>query len=255
MIFYFTATGNSLYVAKQLDKNIVSIPQIIHNSDLVFKDESIGLVCPVYGHEVPAMVREFLQKATFLTDYFYVVLTYGNRHGGAAELANELMKSLGIHAVYINTILMVDNFLPVFDMDEQKSIDKNIDEQIAQIKTDIQSRRNAVQAVSDVDRQTHQDFLSLRAQMSADVWSKLYHYTEACTVCGVCTKVCPASCYRVENARLERSTENCQACMACIHHCPQKAIQLNMPEKNPQARYRNEHISLAEIIASNEQVR
>lgn len=27
--------------------------------------------------------------------------------------------------------------------------------------------------------------------------------------------------------------------MACTHHCPQKAIQLNMPEKNPNARYRN----------------
>ena len=36
------------------------------------------------------MVKEFLHKATFDTDYFYMILTYGNRHGGAAELAEQM---------------------------------------------------------------------------------------------------------------------------------------------------------------------
>ena len=57
---------------------------------LDFTADAIGIVCPVYGHEVPPMVREFLQKAKFHTGYFYMVLTYGNRHGGAAELAQRL---------------------------------------------------------------------------------------------------------------------------------------------------------------------
>ena len=42
MIFYFTATGNSLYVAKQLDKSPISIPQIIHQKDLSFDDETMN---------------------------------------------------------------------------------------------------------------------------------------------------------------------------------------------------------------------
>jgi hypothetical protein len=33
MVFYFTGTGNSLYVAKQLEKFPVSIPQAIHDAD------------------------------------------------------------------------------------------------------------------------------------------------------------------------------------------------------------------------------
>jgi ferredoxin len=41
--------------------------------------------------------------------------------------------------------------------------------------------------------------------------------------------------------------------MACIHTCPQKAIQLKMPEKNPESRYRNENIGLMELIEANEQ--
>ncbi len=69
MVFYFTATGNSLYVAKQLDQNLVSIPQAIHAEDLHFQDEAIGIVCPVFGHEVPPMVKEFMRKADFQTDF------------------------------------------------------------------------------------------------------------------------------------------------------------------------------------------
>lgn len=40
---------------------------------------------------------------------------------------------------------------------------------------------------------------------------------------------------------------------ACAHACPQKAIALTVPEKNPNARYRNEHVSLQEIIRANHQ--
>ena len=95
MIFYFTATGNSLYVAKQLDNHLVSIPRVMDNSDLTFRDDRIGVVCPVFGHEAPLMVQEFLHKAVFETDYFYMILTYGNRHGGAAELAQKIIRTVG----------------------------------------------------------------------------------------------------------------------------------------------------------------
>ena len=84
MVFYFTGTGNSLYIAKQLDENPVSIHQEIHQKSLEFTSDRIGVVAPVYGHEVPDMVKEFLKAARFHTDYFYMILTYGNRHGGAA---------------------------------------------------------------------------------------------------------------------------------------------------------------------------
>lgn len=83
MVFYFTATGNSLYVAKQLERDPVSIPQIIKEKELCFQDETIGIVCPVYGSEPPYMVQEFLRKAQFETEYFYVVMTYGCKIGRA----------------------------------------------------------------------------------------------------------------------------------------------------------------------------
>lgn len=47
MVFYFTGTRNSLYVAKQLDSEQISIPQVIHRTDLDFEAAAIGVVCPV----------------------------------------------------------------------------------------------------------------------------------------------------------------------------------------------------------------
>ena len=36
MVFYFTGTGNSLYIAKQLEDDPISIPQVIHQPHLEF---------------------------------------------------------------------------------------------------------------------------------------------------------------------------------------------------------------------------
>ena len=44
MVFYFTGTGNCLYIAKQLEAQPVSIPQVIHQENLHFCDKSIGIV-------------------------------------------------------------------------------------------------------------------------------------------------------------------------------------------------------------------
>lgn len=253
MVFYFTGTGNSLYIAKQLSESPVSIPQAMKQETLDFTDESIGIVAPIYGHEMPQMVKDFLKKAAFHTNYFYILLTYGNRHGGAAELTKQVCDECGVSVNYINVIQMVDNWLPSFDMNEQKAIDKHIPQQLAPILADLNSKKNAISPVTDADRTAHQQFLAGISRMPADAWQHLLKISDACIGCGICEKVCPSGSIRVENGRAVHHAGNCQTCLACVHACPQKAIGLVMPEKNPNARYRNEHISLQEIIAANKQ--
>ncbi|MDR2588945.1 MAG: hypothetical protein LBC67_05905, partial [Spirochaetales bacterium] len=50
-IFYFTATGNSLYAAKTLGGKLYSIPQLLKEGQFEFADDSIGFVFPVYRSE------------------------------------------------------------------------------------------------------------------------------------------------------------------------------------------------------------
>ena len=255
MVFYFTGTGNSLYVAKRIEEKPLSIPQIIRNETLEFTADSIGIVAPVYGHELPPMVKEFMQKAVFHTDYFYIILTYGNRHGGASELTEAFCRECGILPSYINVLLMVDNWLPGFDMDEQKSMDKKTEEHLSEIIADIRNRRQMISKVTDEDREVHQQFIQNMKSLQEDAWKKLILVTPNCTGCGLCTKVCPSGSMQMEKGRAVHISEKCQTCLACIHNCPHKGLEMDMPEKNPNARYRNEHIQLEEIIEANNQDR
>jgi ferredoxin len=263
MIFYFSATGNSLFVAKEIaaasgDSEVISIPQAIHQKDLSFSSERIGIVCPVFGHEMPPLVKEFLKKAQFNTDYFYIVETFGKMNGGCTELAANYCKEIGKTPSYINIVLMVDNFLPVFDMIEECREDKKVDEQIKPILEDIKAKKQYIRPVTDQERMMHQGFLSMASQMMPQDTS-MYKFGNACNGCGICVKVCPAGCIGVEDGKavqkLEGKAAHCQLCMACIHACPQKAIGLAMPmpERNPNARYRNSYVSVEEIIAANNQ--
>lgn len=251
MVFYFTGTGNSLYIAKQMEETPISIPQTIHRKTQEYSADSIGIVAPVYGHEVPAMVKEFLKNAVFHTDYFYMILTYGNRHGGAAELAKQLCDECGIAVNYINVIVMADNWLPGFDMNEQRKMDKRVEENMAAILADLAERKDMISEVTDTDRAAHQQFLDRMSQMPADAWQHLLRVTEDCIGCRICEKVCPSASIQVIDGKAVHAPGNCQTCLACAHACPQKAIRLTIPEVNPEARYRNEHISLQEIMDAN----
>lgn len=168
MVFYFTGTGNSLYAAKTLDGDYRSIPQAIHEGRH-FCAPVIGVICTIYGHEMPDMVKRFLAETELETQYFYLVLTYGNRHGGAAELAESYLEGTGKHADYITTLKMTDNFLPSFDMDEQLAAEpeKRIEEHLAKIRQDIDRRRRWQQPVTEEDRKWHREFVRYRANAVA----------------------------------------------------------------------------------------
>lgn len=66
-IFYFTATGNSLYVAKRIkekirDCELVCIPKISEQEEMVLDDDVIGFVYPIHYAGVPITMYDFLSK-------------------------------------------------------------------------------------------------------------------------------------------------------------------------------------------------
>ena len=95
---------------------------------------------------------------------------------------------------------MVDNWLPGFDMEEQKRLDKDVEGQLAGIAADVNSRRRWISPVTDQDRAAHQEFLNRMSQMPPDAWQHLLRVTEKCVGCGICEKVCPSGSIHVEIA-------------------------------------------------------
>ncbi len=162
MVLTFTATGNSLYAAKQFDTELISIPQELKKPDRQYKADSIGIVCPLYELDMPQVIKDFIKNSEFETDYFYIVITYGCHHGGVAERVQAYLESIGKRADYINTVIMLDNALPVFDMEEQRKLDpeKRVDEHLAAIKANIDSRKREIQFASQDEKDFHPVFFA-----------------------------------------------------------------------------------------------
>ena len=268
IILYFTGTGNCLHVARELaggNAELLSIPQMVKKGKYEFEADEIGIVYPIYGHMPPYMVRQFIQKAKLKADYRFAVLTYGNRKCNAVEIWNDISVRAGNAFDYIGTIVMVDNWLPNFDMNEQMKIDKHIPENLQKISTDINGRRHWHEPVTELEREQHQGFLQ-RSGLDPEVGflmksEKCFTVTDACISCGICTYVCPRGNYELASKGV-RISGDCEYCFACIQNCPQKAIRFarsedgSFPdgsEKNPDARYRNEHVSLMDLKLANNQ--
>lgn len=268
VVLYFTGTGNCLYVARQLagkEGEILSIPQLMRKKQFEIETDEIGLVYPIYGHMPPYMVREFIKKAQLKAEYKFAVLTYGMRKCNAVEIWDGISRKAGNVFDYIGTIIMVDNWLPNFDMNEQMKIDKHIPENLAKITSDLSNRRRWHEPVTQEEREQHEGFMSLSGLdpevgflMKAD---RSFRVTDDCIHCGICTYVCPRGNYQLTGQGVKMQGD-CEFCFACIQNCPQRAIQFKKnedgtwpdgSEKNPNARYRNENVSLMELKLANNQ--
>ena len=251
IVFYFTATGNSLFIAKQLSDSPLSIPQELKKTDLTYEADEIGFVFPDYAAAVPVIVREFVEKARFKASYIFSIITFGNASVNVAEWWNDWAKAKGLHNNYINTILMVDNYLPVFDMNEQIKIDKKTDENMAGIIGDISGHKDFI-APSEMGRFTKEMLQGMQDMHFSQKSEQLIKLdADKCIQCTTCTEVCPRGNFSLASGGLQISGK-CEFCLACVQNCPQHALSLER-ERNKEARYRHPDISLNEIKRANRQ--
>lgn len=252
LIFFFTATGNSLFIAREIGGRLISIPQALQQEELEYTADEIGIVCPLYGHTPPNVVREFLKRAKLHAPYKFVVQTYGARKCNAVEIFDSLAQKEGIKFDYLTTIIMVDNFVVSHDIDEEIRMEKHVAENLAQIKEDIGTRRAWMQPVTEEERQQHWDRYGrdIDRAMSATSQNTFQIRRERCVGCGACTRVCPMGNWKLTSTGI--ATEGtCQMCLACLHACPQKAIRLGR-ELNPEARWRHPGVTLQDIERANQ---
>lgn len=268
IILYFTATGNSLYVARQLageNTELLSIPQMVKQGKYEFQADEIGIVYPIFGQMPPNQVRNFLSKARLDAPYRFAVLTYGNAKMVAVSFFDKLTRSLGKPFHYVSTILMVDNSLMSFDMNEQMKIDKHVPESLARIQSDLKEQKHWIEPGESSDSKPFLAFLASREVDPEEGYlmrsEKCFVIRNNCIGCGACTQVCPRGNYELTSQGV-KTEGNCDFCGACVQNCPQKAIGfasdsgypiLANGEKNPNARYRNEHVSLMDLKLANNQ--
>ena len=185
-IFYFTGTGNSLAVARRFQGELISIPQIAGREQTVYEDEAIGIVFPLYCLNPPKMVREFLRKTKFKTKYLFAVATYGFGTGAAMPNLQKTVKKYGYRFDYMNTLLMVDNFLPNFEINEEiaKLPVKKTEECLAQIVSDVNERRRSIPKATAADKAVSAVCAPLMKKQDKGETAGSFLVNEDCVRCG-----------------------------------------------------------------------
>ena len=189
-ILYYTSTGNNLYIARQLGGELLSIPQLVKNEIFEIEDDVVGIVFPVFFATSPKTIREYLKKVNIKTDYLFLIASYGSDGDqNALRIMKETLNNKAIHVNYTNSVLMVDNFLPVFDMAHEKQIkrDLDIDGKIQKIKDDISNKKDYI-----FDKKQFSDVENIEEILETTMTEKYHiHVGDECSGCLMCIMVCP----------------------------------------------------------------
>jgi len=249
-VLYFTATGNSLYVAKRFDAELLSIPQMEQQGIYEFYDDVIGFVFPCYMYDVPPAVKEFLKKVKIYSEYIFAIFTCGEKLMAAPYRMRKFLSRIGKEFNYINGVVMVDNYIPMFEQSEQmeKLKEKDVDGQIGKVIEDIENRVNYISEVRMTDRISVTMMQPFKKVIMGKKFSRRFTVNDECNECGTCARVCPSGNISVDDG--VRFHDDCETCLACIHLCPKNAIHLKKEKSG--VRFRNSDITLNEIIGSNE---
>ncbi len=80
-LYYFSGTGNSLHVAKELQKripetNLIPMVSLINNDVVETRGETIGFVFPIHFTTVPMIVKSLISKLDLKSaKYIFAIAT------------------------------------------------------------------------------------------------------------------------------------------------------------------------------------
>lgn len=132
MIFCYSGTGNSRYIAKriadELHENIIDLNEKIktNNYSSIETGNDVILVVPTYAWRIPRIVSNWLYKTEFIgAKRIWFVMNCGGEIGNAAKYNSMLAKNK--HLTYMGTkqILMPENYIAMFNapqVDQAKEI-------------------------------------------------------------------------------------------------------------------------------------
>jgi ferredoxin len=256
-IFYFSGTGNSLSIAKDLgsrlkNAELLSIATLMREpGKIVIEGDVIGFVFPVYFARVPVIVEEFLERVVFgSTNYIFAVTNGGGAFCRTLTIFDKRLRSkdksltagfnIGMPGVHPKVHKFIRKTNEEFFTDKRQRIDE-----ISKLVHGREPHRIETNFGTLGFLLSHVLFKkpykeSRKHSLDSALWTN-----ESCQKCGTCQRICP-----VHNIELSGSGPTwlgkCANCIRCYHMCPNEAIELG---DDSMKRYKNPNVELEELLA------
>ncbi len=263
-IYYFSGTGNALFIAKELNKRItdsklIPIIQILEKGRHKTDADAIGLVFPIYATTFPDEVKQFLEMLEYNSKaYFFAVASRKCRPRVFKSIDKILSKNDG-KLSGARSISMPQNYIPVFTVETPENIERQDDnmgsildefvphileknisiEQAQKLSAPIAILYSFVRLSSFLNRKT--GYFNL---------ANKFYTNDKCIGCGICEKVCLSGRIDLtDNKPKWNSDISCRHCLACIHYCPYEAIQIKGTKTDKSGRYHHTGITVDDIAS------
>lgn len=248
-IYYYSGTGNSLHVARELQRRIseaslTPIMHLLHRDAIKTSANTIGFVFPNFCLTIPIPVHEFLQKADLASaEYIFAVCTRGGSQTEAFEYMDEILELQGKTLNARLDINMPWNHC--FGKENLPGI--NNAERIVHLEAQMQSQLDdfcrCILAREPYHKKVARDYelsagmklfdllvpKALNYKAHEYMYRNLVHFgaDPKCNGCGICEKVCINEKIELMDQKpIWKDDVPCYACFACINYCPRKAIQV-----------------------------
>lgn len=238
-IYYFSGTGNSFYLARELQKRIpqtklIPIISLLNKENIKTGADTVGFVFPIHLAMAPRPVMEFLRKINLNSaDYIFAAVTrIGTRHRAFKDIENILKKDGKSLDSFFNLNMASND--PKF-----KGFKAATEEEIADIELEVQNKLDYIQNIvinKEIVRQKDTEFtLSIPAfpvlSPLLPFLNKMFDYDfyadSKCTGCGTCEKVCLSGKIKMVDAKpVWQKDVKCFFCYACLNYCPEHAVQI-----------------------------
>ena len=240
MIFYFSGTGNSRYVAQCLSERLGCVVADMPSCDIGgiewSRSDFFGFVFPVYSWGVPPNVMRFIESLPESMIHHinvsdipvWCVMTCGDEVALAPEMFMKAFSMRGVAVESIWSVIMPNNYvlLPGFDVDSTDVERRKLDEapsRIVEIAEGISQHRKTVDVVRG-----GQAWIKTKAVYPLfrrwGISPKKWHSTPSCVGCGKCVRSCPVNNVVMEGGHPVWG-EGCCSCLACYHSCPRHAVE------------------------------
>lgn len=239
MLFYFSGTGNSLWIAQQtseaFDENLISISdELNQEKELSYSlqnDEKIFFVFPVHSWGPAELVMRFVERLKFDNYHgqpIYMICTCGDECGYTRDIFHTalLKRNLSLSAGY--SVIMPNNYILMkgFDVDT-----KEVEQQkLHDAPFSLQQIIKAIQENSGENLYRKGKSAWLKSYVIYPLFRKFaigknkFYAKENCTSCNLCVRICPTRTITMKDKRPVWN-DTCVQCTACIHRCPVRAIE------------------------------